>query len=183
MPDRGAPEPAAVHGFARGFLVFHLPSLSSCFASSGARRTLQDVLGDISSRPSTPETSTRRSESHVDCAASISLRLAARRAPARNMFSSVKDGVSGAAEGDLPMAAWLSITRGSVVCVMIVSLSARRSEQPVRVSKLRRLGVGLRSTLGAIGRRGRRRMTDRPAPEPAVAHGFAPGFLVFNLPD
>jgi hypothetical protein len=102
----------------------------------------------------------RLSESHADCAASISLRLAARRAPARNMFSSVKNGVSGAAGGDLPIAAWSSITRGLLTCAKIIPLSARRSELLVR-----------------------RRMAEGPAPEPAVAHGFARGFLVFNLPD
>ncbi len=147
------------------------------------RRTLQDVQGGTSSAPSTPKTSTRLSESHVDCAASISLRLAARSAPARNMFSRVKNGVSGTAGGDLPMAAWLSITRGSVMCVMIFPLSCPQKRAAGSRFETRRFGVCLRCKSGDVEPRGRRRMADGPAPEPAVAHGLARGFLVFNLPD
>ena len=47
----------------------------------------------------------------------------------------------------------------------------------------RRFGVCLRCKSGDVEPRGRRRMADSPPPEPAVAHGFARGFLVFNLPD
>lgn len=44
MPDRGAPEPAVVHGFARRLLVFELPDqLTLCIAESASEVR---VVGD-----------------------------------------------------------------------------------------------------------------------------------------
>src|SRR6478752_2943150 len=68
------------------------------------------------------------SESQVDCAASISLRLILRRTLARGVSTTV-DGIRTAAGGGPPISAWLPITRASLMCVKAVSLSARRSER------------------------------------------------------
>ena len=85
--------------------------------------------------------------------------------------------LSVAAGIDLHMAAWLAITRASVIG-FILSLSARKSE----------LSVGPRAVVGAghvvrFSRRAGVRMPDRSAPKAAIVHGFSLRLLVFNLPD
>jgi hypothetical protein len=59
-------------------------------------------------------------------------RVVLRRTPARSMSVTVNE-VRVATVVDPPMSAWLPITRSSVMCVMTVSLSARRSELLVGV--------------------------------------------------
>lgn len=75
------------------------------------------------------------SDSHVDCAAAMSLRPAVRRTPARSTSWTVKYGPS-AAGVDLPIAALLPTTRAWMTRVIRVSLSARRSGPLVGVSYL-----------------------------------------------
>lgn len=69
-------------------------------------------------------------ESRARLAASISLRLAARRAPARNTFPGAKNGTSSATRADLPMGSRCSMAREAMLCFRMVSLSARSSEPP-----------------------------------------------------
>src|ERR1700704_5232180 len=62
------------------------------------------------------------SESHVDWAAAVSLRLALGPTPALSISVTVNE-ARGAAGADPPISAWLPIARDSVMCVMTVSLS------------------------------------------------------------
>jgi len=77
---------------------------------------------------------------------------------------------------DLPMAAWLPITRGSVMCVMLVSLSARITELvAVVVVSLTKSGDRHRAEVTL--------MANRRAAAPAAAHGVPRRLLVFKLAD
>jgi hypothetical protein len=105
----------------------------------------------------------------------MSLRPAARRIRARSTSWTVKYGLSVAAGVDLPMTAWLPITRASMMRVMTVSLSARRSELLV--------GVCLTLQIGRSRTAWRWLMADRRTAAPAAAHGVARRLLVFKLPD
>lgn len=97
---------------------------------AGPQRT--GLVSGASSKPSVPLRSDSPapvappSESHVDWAAVISLRVVLRRTPARSMSVTVNE-VRVATVVDPPMSAWLPITRSSVMCVITVSLSARTS--------------------------------------------------------
>jgi hypothetical protein len=66
------------------------------------------------------------SDSYVDCAATISVRLALRRARSQSTSLTV-NGMRATAWADRPMPEFLPITRGSVICVMSVSLFAGAS--------------------------------------------------------
>ncbi len=83
----------------------------------------------------TPASSDPPSDSHVDCAAAMSLRPSVRRIPARNTSWTVRYGPS-AAGVDLPIAALLPTTRAWMTRVIRASLSAHRSGPLVGVSYL-----------------------------------------------
>lgn len=125
------------------------------------------------------------SASHVDWAAVISLRVALRRTPASSMSVTVNE-ARVATVVDRPRPLWLPMTGSSVMCVISVSLSARRASCSSEVECLVSVGIyGVVSSceIGVLGRCGSVRIPNRRVPEPAIPHGFARRLLVFELPD
>jgi hypothetical protein len=121
------------------------------------------LLGRDSPSPLSPP-----SDSYVDCAATISVRLALRRARSRSTSLTV-NGMPGNRLGRPAHVGMLPITHSPVICVISVSLFAGGE-------------LLIEFLNGGLGPHGAIWVSDCRA-EPAVVHGYAHRLLVFDLPD